>query len=153
MHSGTKLFQNLMKIQWCVASIYLLANAFPEPFGDQLRPKMQHANVSAPKRACVPRNVPAAKPASKCFCLPRNCKVQRKDMDLILALQLATNKGHHVFITSIISQSDSRFASQPHRRKTYRHLVDFSKRASMQPSPDAVPEPRDSLTQIVAQNA
>ena len=39
--------------------IHLLANVFPEPFGNQLCPKMQHANVSAPKRACVPRNVPA----------------------------------------------------------------------------------------------
>ena len=39
--------------------IHLFANAFPKPFCDQLRPKMQHANVSAPKRACVPRNVPA----------------------------------------------------------------------------------------------
>ena len=39
--------------------IHLFANAFPKPFGNQLCPKMQHANVSAPKRACVPRNVPA----------------------------------------------------------------------------------------------
>ena len=39
--------------------IHLFGNAFPKPFGEQLRPKTQHANVSAPKRACVPRNVPA----------------------------------------------------------------------------------------------
>ena len=42
-----------------VCGIHLFANAFPKPFGDQLRPKKQHANVSAPKRASVPRNVPA----------------------------------------------------------------------------------------------
>ena len=38
--------------------IHLYANVFPKPFGDQLRPKKQHANVSAPKRASMPRNVP-----------------------------------------------------------------------------------------------
>ena len=42
-----------------VCGIHLFANAFPKPFGDQLRPKTQHAKVSALKRACVPRNVPA----------------------------------------------------------------------------------------------
>ena len=42
--------------------IHLFANAFPKPSGDQLRSKMQHANVSAPKRAlcvCLPQNVSA----------------------------------------------------------------------------------------------
>ena len=39
--------------------IHLFANAFPNPFGDHLRPNAQHANVSAPKRASVPCNVPA----------------------------------------------------------------------------------------------
>ena len=35
--------------------IHLLANVFPKPFGDGLRPKMQHANVSAPiwQNACL----------------------------------------------------------------------------------------------------
>ena len=42
-----------------VCGIHLFANAFPKPFGDQLCPKTQHAKVSVPKRACVPRNVPA----------------------------------------------------------------------------------------------
>ena len=34
-------------------------NAFPKPSGDQLCSKTQHAKVSVPQRACVPRNVPA----------------------------------------------------------------------------------------------
>ena len=91
--------------------IHLFANTFPNPFGDQLRPHAQHANVSAPKRESVLCNVPACLKQS---CLPRNCKVQRKDVDLLLALQLARDKGNHVFNrgSSIISQSDSHFASQ-----------------------------------------
>ena len=113
MHSGTKFFQNPVKIQWCVASIFLQT-----PFQSHL------VTSFAPKRnmqMCPPPNVPPCPamwlPASKRFCLPQTCKVQRKDVDLLLALQLATNKGHHVFITSIISQSDSRFASQPNRSR------------------------------------
>ena len=94
--------------------IHLFANTFPKSFGDQLRPKTQHANVSPPN---VPLCSAMCPPASKWFCLPRNCKVQRKDVDLLLALQLATAKGNHVFNrgSSIISQSDSRFASQSNR--------------------------------------
>ena len=133
--------------------IHLYANVFPMLF----RPQM-----------CPPPNMPPCpamcRPASKLFCLPQNCKVQRKDVDLRLALQLATNEGNHVFnrgssrqqphkVIHASHRSQIAAASQPHRRKTYRYLVDCSERASMQPSPDAVPEPRDSLTQIVAQNA
>ena len=39
--------------------MHLFANAFPQSFGEQLCPQTQHANVSAPKRASMPRNVPA----------------------------------------------------------------------------------------------
>ena len=70
-----------------VCGIHLFANAFPKPFGDQLHPKTQHANVSAPKRGSVPRNVPACLkmvlPAPK---LEGPVATQRKDMDLLLAL-------------------------------------------------------------------
>ena len=114
MHSGTKFFQNHMKISWRVASIFSQT-----PFRSHL------VTSFAPKRnmqMCPPPNVPPCPamclPASKWFCLPQTCKVQRKDVDLLLALQLATNKeNNHVFITSIISQSDSRFASQPNRSR------------------------------------
>ena len=93
MHSGTKFFQNPMKIQWHVASIFLRT------------PVRIHLVTSfAPMcnmQMCPPLNVPPCPamclPASKWFCLPRNCKVQRKDVDLQLALQPATNKGNHVF--------------------------------------------------------
>ena len=80
-------------------------------------------------------------------------------MDPLLALQLATDKGNLVFNrrSSIISQSDSRFASQPNcshiAEKPTDTYPDCSKRALMQASPDAVLEPRDSLTQIDVQNA
>ena len=50
----SKPYENSM-----VYGIYLFTNAFPQPFGDQLCPKTQHAKVSVPQRACVPRNVPA----------------------------------------------------------------------------------------------
>ena len=115
MHSGTKFFQNPVKIQWRVASIFSRT-----PFRSHL------VTSFAPKRSmqrCLPQNVPVCPamclPASKWSCLPRNCKVQRKDVDLLLALQLATDKGNHVFNrgSSIISQSDSRFASQPNRSR------------------------------------
>ena len=111
MHSGTKFFQNPVKIQWSVASIFSRT-----PFRSHL------VTSFAPKRSMqrrLPQNVPVCPamclPASKCLCLPRNCK----DMDLLLALQLATDKGNHVFNrgSSIISQSDSHFASQPNRSR------------------------------------
>ena len=141
MHSGTKLFQNNVKIQWRVACIYLRT-----PFRSQL------VSSVVPKRnmrMCPPPNAlpcPAmCLPASKWFCVPRNCKVQRQDGDIHLALQLATDKGNHAFSRgSSIEQSHKVIhashrsqiaaASQPHRRKTYRHLVDCSKRTSMQAS-------------------
>ena len=97
--------------------IHLFANAFPQSFGEQLCPQMQHANVSAPKHVLP---CPAmCLPASKWFCVPKNCKVQHQDGDIHLALQLATDKGNHVFNrgSSIISQSDLRFASQPNRSR------------------------------------
>ena len=124
MHSGTKFFQIPVKIQWSVASIFLRT-----PFRSHL------VTSFAPKRSmqrCLPQNVPACPamclPASKCLCLPRNCK----DMDLLLALQLATSEGGNVFnrglsyITSIISQSDSRFASQPNRSRIAEKPIDRS---------------------------
>ena len=115
MHSGTKSFQNPVKIQRRVACIFLRT-----PFRSHL------VSSFVPKRnmqMCPPPNVlpcPAmCLPASKWFCVPRNCKVQRQDGDIHLALQLATDKGNHVFNrgSSIISQSDSRFASQPNRSR------------------------------------
>ena len=128
MRSGTKFFQDPVKIHWQVACIFLRM-----PFRSHL------VSSFVPKRnmqMCPPPNVlpcPAmCLPASKWFCVPRNCKVQRQDGDIHLALQLATDKGNHVLNreSSIISQSDSRFASQPnrstsqpHRRKTYQHLA------------------------------
>ena len=159
MHSGTKFFQNPVKIRWCVASIFSQT-----PFRSHL------VTSFAPKcnmQMCLPPNVPACParclPASKCFCLPRNCK----DMDLLLALQLATSEGNNVFNRGLSRQSSHKVihashrsqiaaASQPHRRKTYRQepgWPDCSRRASMQASPDAVLEPRDSFTQIAVQNA
>ena len=115
MHSGTKFFQNPVKDQWRVACIFLRT-----PFRSHL------VSSFVPKRnmqMCPPPNVlqcPAmCLPASKWFCVPRNCKVQRQDGDIHLAVQLATDKGNHVFNrgSSIISQSDSRFASQPNRSR------------------------------------
>ena len=50
----SKPYENSM-----VCGIHLFANALPKPFGEQHRPKTQYAKVSVPKRACVPRNVPA----------------------------------------------------------------------------------------------
>ena len=79
----SKPYENSM-----ACGIHLFANAFPNPFGDQLRPKAQHANVSAPKRASVPCNVPA--------CLKMSLPAP-KLMDLLLALQLAISKGNTVF--------------------------------------------------------
>ena len=114
MHSGTKLLQNLMKTQWHVASIF------------SRMPVQIHLMTSfAPMRnmqMCPPPNVNPCSamclPASKWSCL-QNCKVQRKDVDLLLALQLATDKGNLVFNrgSSMISQSDSPFASQPNRSR------------------------------------
>ena len=148
-----------MKIQWSVASIFLRT-----PFRSHL------VSSIAPKRSMqrrAPQNVPVCParclPASKCLCLPRNCK----DMDLLLAMQLATSEGNNVFNRGSSHQSSHKMiqashrsqiaaASQPHRRKTYRQepgWPDCSRRALMQASPDAVLEPRDSLTQIVVQNA
>ena len=159
MHSGTKFCQNPVKIQWSVASTFSRT-----PFRSHLVTSL------APERTmqrCLSHNVPVCPamclPASKCLCLPRNCK----DMDLLLALQLATSKGNNVFNRGSSRQSSHKVihashrsqiaaASQPHRRKTYRQepgWPDCSRRASMQASPDAVLEPRDSLTQIVVQNA
>ena len=115
MRSGTKFFQDPVKIHWQVACIFLRM-----PFRSHL------VSSFVPKRnmqMCPPPNVlpcPAmCLPATKCFCVPRNCKVQRQDSDIHLALQLATDKGNHVFNrgSSIISQSDSRFASQPNRSR------------------------------------
>ena len=115
MHSGTKFVENHMKIQWHVVSIFLRT-----PFRSHL------VSSFVPKRnmqMCPPPNAlpcPAmCLPATKCFCVPRNCKVRRQDSDIHLALQLATDKGNHVCNTglSIISQSDSRFASQPNRSR------------------------------------
>ena len=122
-----------------------------------------------PKRSmqrCLSHNVPVCParclPASKCLCLPRNCK----DMDLLLALQLATSEGNSVFNRGSSRQSSSKVihtshrsqiaaASQRHRRKTYRQepgWPDCSRSASMQASPDAVLELRDCLSQIAVQN-
>ena len=42
-----------------VCGIHLFANALLKPFGEEHSRKTQHAKASAPKRACVPRNVPA----------------------------------------------------------------------------------------------
>ena len=115
MHSGTKLLHNPVKFQWRAAFIFLRT-----PFRSQL------VSSFVPKRSmqmCPPPKVlpcPAmCLPASKWFCVPQNCKVQRQDGDIHLALQLATDKGNHVFNrgSSIISQSDSRFASQPNRSR------------------------------------
>ena len=65
--------------------IHLYANVFPMLFRLQM---------------CPPPNMPPCpamcRPASKLFCLPQNCKVQRKDVDLLLALH-TTNEGNHVF--------------------------------------------------------
>ena len=159
MHSGTKFFQNLVKIQWHVASIF-----------SQTSSRRHLVTSFTPKRSmqrCLPQNVPVCPamclPASKCLCLLRNCK----DMDLLLALQLATREGNNVFNRGLSRQSSHKVirashrsqiaaASQPHRRKTYRQepgWPDCSSRASMQASPNAVLEPRDSLTQISLQNA
>ena len=161
MHSGTKFFKHHVKIQWRVASIFLRT-----PFRSHL------VSSSVPKRnmqMCQPPNVlpcPAmCLPASKWFCVPRNCKVQRQDGDIHLALQLATDKGNHVFNrgSSIISQNDARSASQPNRSRiaatSQKNLPTPSLRIApkahrcKQASPDAVLEPRDTLTQIVVQNA
>ena len=96
--------------------MHLFANAFPQSFGEQLC-------LQSKTQMCPPPNVlpcPAmCLPASKWFCVPRNCKVQRQDGDIHLALQLATDKWNRVFNrgSSIISQSDSRFASQPNRSR------------------------------------
>ena len=115
MHSGTNFFQNPVKIQWHLASIFSRT-----PFRSHL------VTSFIPKRnmqVCPPPNVNPCSarclPASKWSCLPRNCKVQRKDVDPLLALQLATDKGNLVFNrrSSVISQSDSRFASQPNRSR------------------------------------
>ena len=113
MHSGTEFFQNPVKIQWRVASIFS-RTPFQSLFVTSFVPKRN-------MQMCLSPNVPPCPamclPASKWFCLPRSCKVQRKDVDLLLALQLATDKGNHVFNRGslIISQSDSRCASQSNR--------------------------------------
>ena len=123
MHSGTKFCQNSVKIQWSVASIFSRT-----PFRSHL------VSSIAPKRSMqrrLPQNVPVCParclPASKCLCLPRNCK----DMDLLLAMQLATSEGNNVFNRGSSHQSSHKMiqashrsqiaaASQPHRRKSYR---------------------------------
>ena len=119
----TKFFQNPLKIQWRVASIFSQM-PFRSHLGTSFAPKCN-------MQMCLPPNVPACPamclPASKCFCLPQDCKVQRKDMDLLLALQLATNEGNHVFNRVSSRQSSHKMihashrsqiaaASQPHRR-------------------------------------
>ena len=74
--------------------------------------KMQHAKAPT---------------ASKCFGVPRNCK----DMDLLLALQLATSEANNVLNRGSSRQSSHKVihashrsqiaaASQRHRRETYR---------------------------------
>ena len=126
MHSGTKFCQNPVKIQWSVASIFS-RTLFRSHLVSSIAPKR-----SMQRR--LPQNVPVCPamclPASKCLCLPRNCK----DMDLLLALQLATSEGNNVFNRGLTRQSSHKVihashrsqiaaASQPHRRKTYRHLA------------------------------
>ena len=126
MHSGTKSCQNPVKIQWSVASTFSRT-----PFRSHLVTSL------APERSmqrCLSHNVPVCPamclPASKFLCLPRNCK----DMDLLLALQLATSEGNNVFTRGSSRQSSHKVihashrsqiaaASQPHRIKTYRHLA------------------------------
>ena len=121
MHSGTKIFENLVKIQWRVASMCLRT-----PF------RNHWVSSFVPKRdmqMCPPPNVlpcPAmCLPASKWSCVPRNCEVQRQDGDIHLALQLATDKGNHVFNRGSSRQQSHRVihashhsqiaaASQPH---------------------------------------
>ena len=107
MHSGTKFFQNHVKIQWCVASIFLQT-----PFQSHL------VTSFAPKcsmQRCLSHNVPVCpamcQPASKCLCLPRNCK----HMDLLLALQLATSEGNNVFNRGSSRQSSHKVIHAPHR--------------------------------------
>ena len=112
MHSGTKFCQNPVKIQWSVASTFSRT-----PFRSHLVTSL------APERSmqrCLSHNVPVCPamclPASKFLCLPRNCK----DMDLLLALQLATSEGNNVFNRGSSRQSshrNSRFASQPNRSR------------------------------------
>ena len=115
MRSGTKFFQDPVKIHWQVACIFLrtpfrshLVSSFVPKHNMQMRPP---PNVLPWAAMCLP--------ASKWFCMPQNCKVQHQDGDIHVALQLATDKGNHVFNrgSSIISQSDSRFASQPNRSR------------------------------------
>ena len=107
MHSGTKFCQNPVKIQWSVASTF------------SRTPFRSHSVTSfAPKRSmqrCLPQNVPVCPamclPASKCLCLPRNCK----DMDLLLALQLATSEGNNVFNRGLSRQSSHKVIHASHR--------------------------------------
>ena len=123
MHSGTKFCQNPVKIQWSVASIFS-RTLFRSHLVSSIAPKR-----SMQRR--LPQNVPVCParclPASKCLCLPRNCK----DMDLLLAMQLATSEGNNVFNRGSSHQSSHKMiqashrsqiaaASQPHRRKSYR---------------------------------
>ena len=126
MHTGTKFCQNPLKTQRSVASTLSRT-----PFRSHL------VTSFAPERSmqrCLSHNVPVCPamclPASKCLCLHRNCK----DMDLLLALQLATSEGNNVFNRGSSRQSSHKVihashrsqiaaASQPHRRKTYRHLA------------------------------
>ena len=107
MHSGMKFFQNHAKNQWHVASIFSRT-----PFQIHL------VTSFAPKRSMqrwLPQNVPVCPamclPASKCLCLPRNCK----DMDLLLALQQATSEGNNVFNRGLSRQSSHKVIHISHR--------------------------------------
>ena len=107
MHVGTKFFQNPVKIQWSVASTF------------SRTPFRSHSVTSfAPKRSmqrCLPQNVPVCPamclPASKCLCLHRNCK----DIDLLLALLLATSEGNNVFNRGLSRQSSHKVIHASHR--------------------------------------
>ena len=96
-----------MKIQWSVASTFSRT-----PFRSHLVTSL------APERTmqrCLSHNVPVCPamclPASKCLCLPRNCK----DMDLLLALQLATSEGNNVFDRGSSRQSSHTVIHASHR--------------------------------------
>ena len=106
MHSGTKFCQNPVKIQWSVASTFSRT-----PFQSHL------VTSFAPKcslQRSLSHNVPVCSamclPASKCLCLPRNCK----DMDLLLALQLAMSEGN-VFNRGLSRQSSHKVIHASHR--------------------------------------
>ena len=101
------MFENPVKIQWSVASIFS-RTPFRSHLVSSIAPK-----CSMQRR--LPKYVPVCPamclPASKCLCLPRNCK----DMDLLLALQLATREGNNVFNRGSSRQSSHKVIHASHR--------------------------------------